>query len=160
MIFIIMGLSGAGKTTVGKILAEKIGCPFDDADDCHSTINKQKMNNGIPLTDADHKPWLKLKYVRNLIEEQREHAVIACSALKNSYRDYLSVPGKEIVFVYLKGDAQILRQRLSGRKWHYVGPELLDSQLKTLKVPEHAQTFDITDETGVIAGKIIDSYEL
>ena len=156
MIFIIMGVSGAGKTTVGKILAEKIGCEFYDADSYHSLKNIEKMSKGIPLTDTDREPWLKS--LRELINSQTGTAVLACSALKKSYRDKLSVPGKPVVFIYLKGNKDILEKRLSGRKGHYADIGLLESQLQTLEEPDSALTLSIIDSPGLIVDKILKHY--
>jgi len=158
MIFIIMGISGAGKSTVGQILANKLDCSFYDADDLHSSENIEKMRKGTPLTDADREFWLRS--IRDLIDGQKATAVIACSALKRSYRDYLSVPEKEVVFIYLKGEPKILRQRLATRKGHYAGPELLRSQIETLEEPENALTFNITDEPSVIVESILAKFDL
>jgi gluconokinase len=158
MIFIIMGVSGAGKSTVGKILANKLNCAFYDADDLHSHENIEKMRKGTPLTDADREFWLRS--IRDLINGQKRTVVIACSALKRSYRDYLSVPEKEVVFIYLKGEPEILRQRLAGRKGHYAGPELLRSQIETLEEPENDLNFNITDEPGVIVESILCKFDL
>ena len=156
MIFIIMGVSGSGKSTVGKLLANKIQSPFYDADDFHSQKNKDKMREGIALTDADRAPWLKA--LGSLINEQRGNAVLACSALKQSYRDQLDVPGRKVVFVYLKGEEKLLEKRLSLRKGHYAGPSLLKSQLQTLEEPDDALTISITNSPDNIVEMILEEY--
>ena len=153
-----MGVSGAGKTTVGKMLSEKIPCEFYDADHFHSKENIEKMRKEIPLNDADREPWLLS--IRNLIEKQNSNIVIACSALKQSYRDILNIPDKNVVFVYLKGEKKLLRKRLLNRKGHYAGPNLLDSQFETLEEPEDALTFSIVNEPEAIIEDIIKTFKL
>lgn len=158
MIFIIMGVSGAGKSTVGRILADRLGSDFYDADDFHSKENKEKMSKGIPLNDKDRELWLIS--LRTLLEAQSTNVVLACSALKQSYRDVLTVPDKNIIFVYLKGDKELLRKRLLERKGHYAGPDLLDSQLETLEEPEDALTLDIVNDPENIVEEILKQADL
>ncbi len=158
MIFIIMGVSGTGKTTVGRMLSEKIHCEFYDADHFHSKENIEKMSKGIHLRDADRDPWLLS--IRNLIEKQTSTVVIACSALKQSDRDILNIPDKNVVFVYLKGEKELLRKRLLNRKGHYAGANLLDSQLETLEEPKDALTFSIVNEPEAIIEDIIKTFKL
>ena len=159
MIFIIMGVSGSGKSTVGKILSEKLDCDFYDADDYHSRKNIEKMSRGIALTDKDRISWLKT--IRGLILSESDNAVIACSALKQSYRNYLlSFPDKNIVFVYLKGNRETLQERLQQRTGHYAGPGLLDSQLATLEEPMDVLAFDIINEPEAIVQEILEQIDL
>ena len=152
-----MGVSGAGKSTVGKMLADRIGSDFYDADDFHSKENKEKMSKGIALNDTDREPWLLS--LRTFIES-RVNAVLACSALKQSYRDVITVPDKNIVFVYLKGDKEVLIKRLLERKEHYAGTNLLDSQLETLEEPENALTLDIVNDPENIVEEILKQVDL
>src|ERR1700704_1799737 len=120
MVLLLMGVSGAGKTTVGKLLASQLGWDFADADDYHSAANVERMRKGIPLTDADREPWLES--LRSLILAWiagGKNGVLACSALKKAYRDKLVV-GPEVRVVYLKGDRELLRDRLLLRRGHYM----------------------------------------
>ncbi len=145
MIIILLGVSGSGKSTVGKMLAESLSCDFFDADDFHNPENKAKMNKGIPLADEDRIPWLDTlnQLIQNLCEQNKD-AVLACSALKNSYRYHISGNiGKCIRWIYLKGDFETINARLSNRKGHFFDPDLLRSQFETLEEPTNAFTVDI-----------------
>jgi gluconokinase len=136
MILIAMGVSGAGKSRIGEMLAERLHCPFTDGDAFHSAANKEKMHKGIPLTDDDRWPWLKT--IRAAIEEKQragETAVFTCSSLKRSYRDVLRDGDKDVCFVYLKGTMDTLKERLTTRTGHFFDPSLLQSQLDTLEEP-------------------------
>lgn len=158
MILIIMGVSGSGKSTVGKLLAVSIGYQFYDADDFHSIENIEKMKNGIALTDNDRASWLEA--IRNQIISKSDNAVIACSALKKSYRDFLAVPNKQVIYIYLKGDREILEKRLTERKGHYAGPDLLESQLATLEDPIGALVMDIDNKPQAIVERILEQLDL
>ncbi|NML33641.1 gluconokinase [Paraburkholderia antibiotica] len=136
MILIAMGVSGAGKSLVGELLAERLHCTFTDGDAFHSAANKEKMHHGIPLTDEDRWPWLKT--IRAAIEDKQkagETAVFTCSSLKRSYRDVLRAGDKDVCFVYLKGSREVLSERLGHRTGHFFDPSLLQSQLDTLEEP-------------------------
>jgi len=142
LIIVLMGVAGAGKTTVGKLLAAGLGWEFRDADDYHSTVNVEKMRNGIPLTDADRAPWLAA--LQELISHWiagRQNAVLACSALKAAYRDSLQV-GPEVQFIYLKVTQEVLQKRLRERRGHYMTEQMLASQLAALEEPRHALVID------------------
>jgi len=146
-VIVVMGVAGAGKTTVGRELAEAIGWEFHDADDFHSAENIAKMHRGEGLTDADRQPWLEAlaRLVPARLEEGR-HAVLACSALKHAYRVVLipdGVPASAIRFVYLDVPPEELERRLELRH-HYAGPSLLESQLATLEKPKDAVWIDGT----------------
>ena len=135
MIVIVFGVSGAGKTTIGKLLAQEVCWHFYEADDFHSRANIDKMRRGIPLTDADRWPWLES--LRQLIErslEAGENAVLACSVLKRAYRERLRVSA-EVKFVFLRGDYALIKKQLRSRRGHFMNPELLRSQFADLEEP-------------------------
>lgn len=137
-----MGVSGAGKTTVGELLAAQLGWDFADADDYHSRANVEKMRSGIPLTDADRAPWLEtLRRMIVDVVKAKKNIVLACSALKQSYRDLLRV-GPEVRFVYLKAPPAVLHERLHARHGHYMTEQMLASQLATLEEPQCALVID------------------
>ena len=158
MIIIIMGVSGVGKTTVGAVLAERLGWAFRDADDYHPESNIQKIKRGVPLTDADRLPWLEA--LRELIISADAGMVLACSALKQSYRDFLRDGRPDVAFVYLKGNHALIEKRLDGRKDHFAGPEILDSQFKDLEEPEDALVVDASRDPQSIADEIISALGL
>ena len=161
MVIIIMGVEGTGKTTIGKLLARKLGWKFYDADDYHPKRNIDKMASGLPLDDEDRWPWLE--EVRKLIDSSlnlNESSIIACSALKSSYRQYLKRDEKKIIFVYLKGDKSTITKRLASRKGHFAGTQLLESQLQTLEEPEGVITCDISRPPEEISDYIIEKLEL
>jgi gluconokinase len=159
MILIAMGVSGSGKTTTGEMLAARLGCGFADADSFHSQANKDKMHKGIALTDEDRWPWLRA--IRASIEENLAKdatEVYACSALKRVYRDILRDGDKNVIFVYLKGTPELLRERIKTRKGHFFDPALLQSQLDTLEPPgaDEAIEVDIALSPEEIVSRVID----
>ena len=136
MIVIIFGVSGAGKTTVGKLLARELGLHFLEADDFHPAANIKKMRSGHPLTDEDRWPWLEA--LREQIERflaVEEDAVLACSALKRKYREHLRV-SPDVKLIFLRGDFTLIEKQLRGRRGHFMNPELLQSQFADLEEPE------------------------
>ena len=144
MIIIIMGVSGAGKTTVGRYLAKELGWKFFDADDFHSAANKDKMSRGVPLTDEDRADWLaSLREVLNQNIETNQSIVLACSALKQNYRNVLKV-NNQVHFVYLHGSYQQIEARMKKRKDHYMKPGMLASQFAILEEPNDALTVEIS----------------
>jgi gluconokinase len=143
MIVVVMGVSGSGKTTVGTMLAAALKWRFYEGDDLHSAANRNKMTRGIPLTDADRLPWLRR--IRRLIERclaDRVDAVIACSALKQSYRELIVANAKQVPVVYLKGSPKLINARLGKRKGHFMPSALLPTQFEALEEPRTAITID------------------
>jgi gluconokinase len=144
MIVVVMGVCGCGKTTVGKALATALGWRFFDADDFHPPANIEKMAAGIPLTDTDRWPWLdRLAAELGAIERAGGHAVLACSALRQAYRDRLAVAG-DVRFVHLRGDRATIAARVAARPGHYMPATLVDSQFAALELPAEAIDVDIT----------------
>jgi len=136
VIVIIFGVSGAGKTTVGKLLARELGWHFLEADDFHPAANIKKMRSGHPLTDEDRWPWLEA--LREQIERflaVEEDAVLACSALKRKYREHLRV-SPDVKLIFLRGDFALIEKQLRGRRGHFMNPELLQSQFADLEEAE------------------------
>jgi gluconokinase len=156
MIIVLMGVSGSGKTTVGQELTRQLGWPFVDADDFHPAANIAKMHRGEPLTDEDRRPWLAAIHQRLLEASHRgENVVLGCSALKHAYQEYLQHEEPErIVYIYLHGSEELIRQRLAGRKGHFMNPNLLHSQFETLEPPDHAIEVDIAPPPAEIAADI------
>jgi len=140
MTVVIMGVAGAGKTTVGTLLAQRLSWRFLEGDALHPAANVGKMRRGIPLSDEDRWPWLKAIREEILKSEGRgENLVVACSALKASYREFLN-SGTHIAWVYLKGSPEVLQARLEQRLGHFMKSGMLASQLETLEEPEDAIT--------------------
>jgi gluconokinase len=155
MIILLMGVSGSGKTTIGQRLAKRLGWQFYDADDFHPISNIEKMHHGIPLTDGDRIPWLTaLHDAIHIWVETHTNVVLACSALKASYRDNLYHPTDPIKLVYLKGSVELIHHRLSQRNNHYMPPTLLHSQFDTLEEPQDAIVVDIAQSPDAIAHQI------
>jgi gluconokinase len=156
MVLVLMGVSGSGKSTVGKILADQLGWTFVEADDYHPAANVEKMRRGVPLDDDDRRPWLAA--LRHVIDEacrKGENVVLACSALKHRYQDYLEQDDPPCVrYVYLAGSPALIRQRLAGRTGHFMNPALLGSQFEALEPPEDAVRVDITPPPEEIAAEI------
>jgi gluconokinase len=141
MIVVLMGVTGSGKTTIGTLLAERAGAVFADADDYHPKANREKMAAGHPLNDQDREPWLE-ELNRILLGwfQTGQSGVLACSALKAQYRTTLSahMPAGTVTFVLLDGSKELIASRLAARKHEYMNPNLLDSQLATLEMPQDA----------------------
>jgi gluconokinase len=154
MIVIVMGVVGAGKTTVGRLLAEQLGWECADADDFHPRSSVEKIRHGIALSDDDRKPWLEAlrEAITRWIAEGRS-AVLACSALKRSYRQELQT-GPQVRFVYLRGSADLIAERLRSRKGHFANEQILASQLADLEEPAAAPTFDIAATPQQIVAEI------
>lgn len=154
-IFYVMGVSGSGKSTIGILLSEKLGIPFFDGDDFHPPANVQKMAGGEPLNDDDRMGWLQ-RLNELAIEHRTKGAVIACSALKQSYRDLLArALEKEVNWIFLEGSYREILQRLKGRKNHFMPKELLQSQFDTLELPQEAIVVSITKSPEEILEEIL-----
>ncbi len=154
MVVIVMGVAGAGKTTIASQLALELNWKFVDADSFHSPVNVARMQAGVALSDADRGPWLHA--IRQEIERsisESNNMVLACSALKRSYRDRLS-GGLDVKFVYLKGTIEVIRQRLAERKGHFVTEQLLASQMESLEEPSDAITVNVDQSVGKIVAEI------
>ena len=143
MLILVMGVTGSGKTTVGKLLAARLKCNFLDADDFHSAANREKMHNGIPLTDADRTPWLAAIHAELVrANAAGESVVLACSALKREYRNTLSA-SLDLKIVFLRGTVAQLHRNLATRANHFAGESLVPSQLATLEEPAGVIVEDI-----------------
>lgn len=159
MIIVMMGVSGVGKTTIGTLLAQKLNMPFYDGDDFHSKENIEKMQQGIALTDADRQPWLqKMRELAQHLQNTNQSAVIACSALRRAYRKALEV-GKDMEFVFLKGDYDLIERRLQQRQNHFMSPALLRSQFEALEASDDMLTIDVSDTPAAIVQTICDRLE-
>lgn len=154
MVVIVTGTTASGKTTIGSLLAQRLGWEFVDADDFHPPANVEKMKHGIPLTDADREPWLKVLHDKIVQWTAAEHhVVLACSALKQSYREELRA-SKDVRFVYLKGSYELFSQRVLARKGHFAKQDLLASQFATLEEPTDAITVDATRSPEEIVAEV------
>lgn len=156
MVLVLMGVSGSGKTTVGKGLAAELGWTFVEADDFHPTANVEKMRNGIALNDDDRRPWLRM--LRKRVDAactDGENVVMACSALKQDHRDELEGGSPGCVrFVYLTGSEELIRRRLEEREGHFMDPALIHSQFEALEPPIGAIWVDVAPAPAVIAANI------
>lgn len=161
MIIILMGVTGCGKTTIGQLLAQELNWPFYDGDDFHPAASVEKMRAGIPLTDDDRAPWLAT--LQNLIRENlnaNQSGILACSALKQKYRDRLQVDPLNVRFVFLQGDFTTIAQRLAARTNHYMDPNLLASQFEALEEPRDALAVDIAQTPRAIVARIKSALQL
>ena len=152
---VLMGVAGCGKTSLGRCLSARLGWPFFDGDDYHPDENIAKMAQGIPLNESDRFVWLSC--LHDLIEnslQAGESMLLACSALKKGYRDQLLEGNPGTIFVYLKGDYELIFQRLQERKSHYMKAEMLQSQFAALEEPEEAFVVDIDQDLDAIVDEI------
>jgi carbohydrate kinase (thermoresistant glucokinase family) len=159
MTYIIMGVAGSGKTSVGSSLSKLLSIPFYDADDFHSSLNLLKMAEGLPLNDFDRKPWLNL--LSSKIGEWSNYgdAILACSALKSSYREKLS-KNNEVKFIFLDGDFELISKRLSHRRGHFFNKQLLKQQFSSLEKPKECIKISIDQSVESICSKIICSNDI
>lgn len=163
MIIIVMGVSGSGKTTIGKLLADSLGWEFSDADSFHSPENVEKMRCGIALSEADRMPWLQdlQTAIKHWLQENK-NVVLACSALKDSYRQFLvsdsdrytNAKGDRTKLVYLKGSYELIQIRLKERSNHYMSEKLLNSQFDTLEEPLDTISMDVAQPPQIIVQNI------
>lgn len=155
MVVVLMGVSGVGKTAVGARLAQALGGTFVEGDDFHPPANVAKMRSGVPLDDADRQPWLETlsREIGAWLDTGRT-VVLACSALKQRYRDVLKAGRPGVRFVHLKGQEALIRARLAGRRGHYMPASLLDSQLAALEEPVDAITVGIDAPPEAIVAEI------
>lgn len=149
-----MGVCGCGKSTVGRLVAGHLDLPFFDADDFHPPANIERMRRGIPLDDAHRQPWLEILRRHILQQESTGGLVLACSALKESYRRTLTDGVRAPRWVYLRGSRELLLSRLTARTDHFMPAGLLDSQLAALEEPTGALTCDISEPPESLAKKI------
>jgi gluconokinase len=159
LVLVVMGVSGSGKTTVGKLLAERLGWPYQEGDALHPPENVAKMSSGTPLTDADRIPWLQR--VADRIDVWRvngETGVITCSALKRAYRDIIIGDRTDVGLVYLRGSRKLIGRRMAARKGHFMPTALLDNQFATLQEPsaeERTITVDVDGTPPEIVDEIL-----
>ena len=160
--WIVMGVAGSGKSTIGQKLASALGLPFADGDDYHPSTNVEKMAKGTPLNDEDRAPWLAR--LRELIDEhvaQGEGLVLAASALKKSYRYQLGLPRDGVQLIHLEGDFDLLHERIQARSAHFMPASLLDDQLATLEAPsrEEAWIFNVKNPPEEIIAQALERWE-
>jgi len=156
MIFLVMGVTGSGKSTVGKMLAERLGWVYLEADDFHSPANREKMHRGEPLTESDRLPWLAAMHAELQWQDaQGKNAVLACSALREEYRQIL-MNGLRVKLIYLRGSRELIADRLAQRKHHFAGVSILDDQFATLEEPRNADVvIDIKESPEEIVEEIL-----
>lgn len=155
MLVVVMGVSGSGKSTVARGLAERLNLPFFEGDDYHPPKNVEKMSNGIPLNDRDRKPWLKVISEHLADCEKSNGAVFTCSALKESYRQILTSSVEKVNWIFLDGSKDVIKKRMKKRKDHFMKPEMLDSQFSILEEPEDAIRVDIKKNPNTMINNII-----
>ena len=161
MVLVLIGPMGCGKTTIGKMLAEKLAWSFYDGDDFHPKKNIEKMRAGIALTDEDRKLWLKTLHanIQRWLRD-KQNSILACSALKQAYRNMLGVDQKTVRTVYLKGSYELLRNRIEERQHPYMNKNLLRSQLDTLEDPKDGLTVDISATPEIVVSTIMNGLNL
>ncbi|MDP9202256.1 MAG: gluconokinase [Gemmatimonadota bacterium] len=158
-LYVVMGVSGSGKSFIGSALARALGIDFVEGDEYHPAENVERMSSGVPLTDDDRVQWLRSLAMR--IREAKDAGtglVMTCSALKRSYRDILRAESRELRFVFLKGQRALIAERLAGRRGHFMPPSLLESQFATLEEPspdEHAWVCDIRQSPEDIVAALV-----
>lgn len=152
-VFILMGVSSTGKTTIGTALAEQFGMKLIDGDDLHPRANILKMGSGLPLNDDDRRPWLeRINDAAFSLEQKSENGIIVCSALKKAYRDQIRQGNQKLTFLFLHGSFELIQQRMAQRKGHFMKTAMLQSQFDTLEIPQ-------ADESDVIFIDIDGTFE-
>jgi gluconokinase len=155
MILLLMGVTGSGKSTVGRLLAERLGWVFLEADDFHSAGNREKMHRGVPLTEADRLPWLDAMHAELCVQDAAgKSVVLACSALREEYRRRLTA-GLGVKLVYLRGSQELIAQRLRHRTGHFAGEAILEDQFAVLEEPRNALVVDIAAPPEEIAKEVL-----
>ena len=156
MVLVLMGVSGCGKSTVGKMLADRLNWRFVDADDHHPQANIDKMTQGVALSDQDRQPWLEtLGAILRLARQNGTPTILACSALKQSYRNQLGIDQQRICSVFLEGDMQLIKGRLASRRHAFMNDGLLLSQFETLEVPADGFRISVSRSPGEICSQLI-----
>ena len=160
-LYVVMGVAGSGKTSIGENVAEKINATYIDGDDYHPQANIEKMANGEPLTDDDRWPWLEV--VANELARTEGIVLAGCSALKKAYRDFITAnAGEPVQFLYLDGSKQLIGERMAARTGHFMPTSLLDSQFATLEIPgetENAVAIDISGTQDDVVQLIVEAIE-
>jgi gluconokinase len=155
LVVILMGVVGSGKTTVGRLLGRSLGWDFADGDDFHPAQNVEKIRHGMPLSDSDRAPWLRQLHQSILRwDRENENVVLACSALKRKYRDQLR-RGARVQFIHLRGDYQLILERLQARRRHFASEAILKSQFEDLEESDDAMTVEIDKAPQAIVDDII-----
>lgn len=155
MVIVVMGVSGCGKTSVGSALAARLGWRFFDADDFHSPANIARMRAGVPLTEADREPWLEsLRTLAQRADAAGENIVLACSALRRSFRESLREGLDDVRFVHLQAERDLIARRLAARIDHFMNPDLLDSQFDALERPEGELVLDASEAPETLVEQI------
>jgi gluconokinase len=155
VILLVMGVAGSGKTTIGRMLADRLGWVYLEADDFHSAANKAKMSRGEHLTEEDRLPWLNAMHAELQVQNAKgKNAVLACSALNEEYRSIL-MAGLDVKLVYLRGSKELIASRLQHRTGHFAGVAILDDQFAVLEEPEKAIVADVAEEPEKIVQEIL-----
>lgn len=156
MIIVVMGIAASGKSTLGLALAKNLGWEFLEGDDYHPQVNIEKMSSGTPLNDEDRLPWLRsINQALCQLDKSGRNAVLACSALKQHYREILAQGIQQMRYVYLYGNPQLVRERIANRKGHFMPPELIDSQISTMEPPQNAIRVNIEQPVETQTEKVL-----
>jgi gluconokinase len=155
MIVVLMGVSGSGKSHIGRLLAADLGWPFIEGDDLHPPANIARMASGVPLTDREREPWLEeIRRTLTSLDGAGESAVLACSALRKEFRQRLAEGLSSVRFVFLAGSYELILERLRARRGHFMPPALLRTQFATLEIPEESISIDVSGTPEEIVAQI------